>query len=124
MASQPTEKERKQHNKACEKVTNALYWEDGYINELKILFNAYKWTKHIEFKPCYNKYKNFKNNIKRKSDYQSKYIVANSVQDTISHSILDLEMQQVQKIILDNDCNQPNSNDHEITNSHLDVTIE
>ena len=66
MASQPTEKERKQYNKACEKVTNTLYWEDGYINELKILFNAYKWTKSIEFKTGYKKHKNLKNNMNKK----------------------------------------------------------
>ena len=51
-------------------------------------------------------------------------MVDNFIQDTISHSIIDLEIQQAETIILDNHCNQPNSNDHEITNSHLDVTIE
>jgi len=66
MASQPTGKERTKYKKVCEKVTNTLYWEDGYIDELKILFNVYKWTKIIEFKTFYTKYKNLKNNIKKK----------------------------------------------------------
>ena len=39
MASQPTEKESKQYNEACEKVTNTLNQEDGYIEKLKRLFN-------------------------------------------------------------------------------------
>ena len=66
MASQPTKKERKKNKKVCEKVTKTLNWEDGYIDELKMLFNAYKWTKIIEFKTCYKKYKNLKKNIKKK----------------------------------------------------------
>ena len=62
--------------------------------------------------------------MKKKNDYKSKYMVGNSIQDTINHSIIDPEIQQAEPTNLDNDCNQPNSNDHEITNSHLDVTTE
>ena len=72
MASQPTEKERKQYNKSCEKVTNTLNQEDGYIEKLKRLFNRYKQTRNIECKSCYNKHKNIKNNMKKKTEYKSK----------------------------------------------------
>ena len=51
-------------------------------------------------------------------------MVDSSNQETINHSIIDPEIQQAETIILDNDFNQPNTNDHEITNSHLDFTIE
>ena len=51
-------------------------------------------------------------------------MVDNSIQNTINPSIIDPEIHQAETIILDNDCNQPNSNDHEITNSRLDFTIE
>ena len=62
--------------------------------------------------------------MKKKTDYKSKYVVDNSNQETINHSIIDPEIQQAELIIFYNDCNQPNSNDHETDNSHLDVTIE
>ena len=39
-------------------------------------------------------------------------MVYNSIQDTVNHSIIDPEIQQAETIILDNDCNQPNSDDH------------
>ena len=45
-------------------------------------------------------------------------MVDNSNQETIHHTIIDPEIQQAKPIILDNDCNQSNSNDHENTNSH------
>ena len=62
--------------------------------------------------------------MKKKTDYKSKYMVDSSIQNTINHSIIDPEIQQAKTVILDNDCDQPISNDHEIANPHLDFTIE
>ena len=69
MAPQPTEKEKKLYDHALEKVTNTPNEEDGCIDELKILFNQYRRTKNVEFKPGFNKYRIFKRNMKKKNNY-------------------------------------------------------
>ena len=116
MAPQPTANKKKNYNIVCEKVTNTLNEEDGCIDELKRLFNAYHRTKDIEFKPFYNKYHNFQRNMKKKTDYESKYMVDKSTQESINRRIIDPVLQRTEPIIIDSDSVQPNLNGHDTAN--------